>query len=137
MSNAARGGLLAAAAIVAVIAFVVLRPGSDDPDPLASRDAVTATTRAQATTPAEPKPSVPVLRPSKPRTLRFESGETIRFSVVSDAADEIHVHGYDRSKEVSAGRRVTMSFKATIEGIFEIELEQSGRELGTLEVSPS
>jgi hypothetical protein len=38
--------------------------------------------------------------------LEFDSGEEIRFRVSSDAAEEIHVHGYDIAKDVPAGGTV-------------------------------
>ena len=43
--------------------------------------------------------------------------------MTSDVADEIHVHGYDLKKDVPAGGSVRFSFPASIEGVFEIELE--------------
>ena len=63
-------------------------------------------------------------------------GETVRFAARSPSDDEIHVHGYDRSKDAPAGRTVRMSFKATITGIFEIEFEHAGRPIGELKVEP-
>ena len=35
-----------------------------------------------------------------------------------------------------AGKTITMSFEATITGIFEIELEDAGKEIGKLTVEP-
>ncbi len=37
--------------------------------------------------------------------LSFAKGEAIRFRVESDVAEEIHMHGYDVSKDVERGRR--------------------------------
>jgi hypothetical protein len=68
--------------------------------------------------------------------LEFESGEEIRFRVSSDAAEEIHVHGYDIAKEVPAGGTVEFSFPAEIEGIFEVELEALGTQIAELRVNP-
>ena len=48
----------------------------------------------------------------------------------------MHVHGYDLMKDVPAGKTITMSFKATITGIFEIEFEDAGEEIGKLTVEP-
>jgi hypothetical protein len=36
--------------------------------------------------------------------LRFEKGETVRFAIVSDVDEEVHVHGYDVVKAVPAGK---------------------------------
>ena len=71
------------------------------------------------------------------RTLTFVKGERVAFEVVSDVADEIHVHGYDLRKDVAPGATARYAFKATIEGRFEIELENAGTLIATLEVAPS
>jgi hypothetical protein len=71
------------------------------------------------------------------KTISFKKGEQVRLKVQSDVADEIHVHGYDLKKDVEAGGSAQFSFKATIEGRFEIELETAGTQIANLEVSPS
>ena len=71
------------------------------------------------------------------KTLSFQKGDQIRLRVVSDTADEIHVHGYDLMKDVEQGGTVRFSFPATIEGRFEIELEDAGVQIANLEVRPS
>lgn len=68
--------------------------------------------------------------------LEYSAGEEIRFRVESDVADEVHVHGYDISKDVPAGGDVSFSFPAEIEGIFEVELEQRAVQIAELQVNP-
>jgi len=68
--------------------------------------------------------------------LTYDEGDQIRFKVESDTSDEIHVHGYDIAKEVEAGRSVTFSFPAEIEGVFEVELEGRGEQIAELTVNP-
>jgi hypothetical protein len=68
--------------------------------------------------------------------LEYSAGDQIRFEVRSDVADEIHVHGYDLMKDVSAGGAVTFSFPAEIEGIFEVELEGRKEQIAELRVNP-
>ncbi len=63
-------------------------------------------------------------------------GEAVRLVVTSDVADEVHVHGYDEKAAVPANGTVELSFTADIPGVFEVELEQRGRRLLTLEVRP-
>ena len=46
------------------------------------------------------------------------------------------MHGYDVLKAAPAGRTVRLSFAASIEGIFEIELERSGTVIGKLKFEP-
>ncbi len=71
------------------------------------------------------------------KTVSFKKGDQIRLKVVSDVADEIHVHGSDLMKDVEKGGSVEFSFKATIEGRFEVELENAGTQIANLEVTPS
>lgn len=68
--------------------------------------------------------------------LEFSAGEQIRFRVSSDAAEEIHVHGYDIAEDVPAGGSVEFDFPAEIEGIFEVELEELGTQIAELRVNP-
>jgi len=68
--------------------------------------------------------------------LEYDAGEQIRFEVNSDVADEVHVHGYDLSEDVTAGGTVSFDFPAEIEGIFEIELETRGTQIAELRVNP-
>lgn len=68
--------------------------------------------------------------------LEFDAGEEIRFVVSSDAAEEIHVHGYDIAQDVPAGGSVEFAFPAEIEGIFEVELEALGTQIAELRVNP-
>jgi hypothetical protein len=62
--------------------------------------------------------------------------------VSSDAHDDIHLHGYDIEKPVEAGKPARFKFKASIEGIFEMEshvAEDAGKDplVGKLTVEPS
>jgi Cu-Zn family superoxide dismutase len=68
--------------------------------------------------------------------LEYSAGDQIRFTVESDVAEEIHVHGYDLSKEVPPEGRVGFSFPAEIEGIFEVEMEARGAQIAELRVNP-
>ena len=71
------------------------------------------------------------------KTVSFKKGDQVVLKVQSDVADEIHVHGYDLMKDVEKGGSVTFNFKATIEGRFEVELENAGTQIANLEVTPS
>ena len=68
--------------------------------------------------------------------IEFEQAETVRFRMRSATADRVHVHGYGLLKDVPAGQTVTMSFKATITGIFEIELENAQKGIASRKVEP-
>ena len=51
------------------------------------------------------------------------------------AAEEVHLHGYDILRAVSDGQPAHFAFAAEIPGVFEVEFEGSGRLLVLLEVS--
>jgi len=61
-------------------------------------------------------------------------GSPVTIQVTSDVADEVHVHGYDVMQEVAPDAPATVTFDATIPGVFEVELEELGRQLLTLQV---
>lgn len=68
--------------------------------------------------------------------LEYSAGDEVAFSVESDVADEVHVHGYDLMKDVPAGGTVSFSFPAEIEGIFEVELEGRTEQIAEIRVNP-
>jgi hypothetical protein len=68
------------------------------------------------------------------RRERVQSGDTIVLRVVADVADEVHLHGYDRSADVAPGKPAQIRFTADIPGVFEVELEQRKLKLLDLEV---
>jgi len=171
MSNVQRYLLVALAAVVLVVGFVVLSDSGDD-DSGSATNAATATQPPPAqtgadggatapaeepaeetpapepeeTTPApepeEAEPRVPTIRVrgGEPvggvKTLRFGEGDEIDFRVRSDQADEVHVHGYDVTKQVEAGGTARLRFEASIVGRFEVELHGSHTQIARLEVQP-
>jgi hypothetical protein len=68
--------------------------------------------------------------------LTYNKGEQVRFKVDSDVSDEVHMHGYDIMKDVKAGGSVSFDFPATIEGVFEAELEGRKEQILELTVNP-
>ena len=56
-----------------------------------------------------------------------KQGDTVSFRVRSPVAEEVHVHTYDIMKDLEPNKTATVSFKATITGIFEIEFEHARR----------
>jgi FtsP/CotA-like multicopper oxidase with cupredoxin domain len=143
MSRGQRLTFLGIAAVIAVIAVILLAGGGDETEKASnSAPAATAATggaaaeEETATPTPTPKPKPPLLQAGKEKALTFEEGETVRFRVVSDEAEEVHVHGYDIKKDLEPGKTETVSFKADITGIFEIELEHSGTLLAQLKVVP-
>lgn len=62
-------------------------------------------------------------------------GSTVALVVTSTVADEVHLHGYDKKVDVPANGTATLTFTATIPGVFEVELEKLSKTLVMLEVS--
>ena len=67
--------------------------------------------------------------------LTVDRGASVTVQVTSDGGeDEVHVHGYDLSKDDAPGAPANITFDADIAGRFEIELENAGTPIGELEV---
>jgi hypothetical protein len=143
--------LVALAAIAAVVVLFVALSGGDDDGGSEQPTTTPAQTTGEGngatgtrTTAPKPKPRPAVKRivvvDGRPRggvqRLSFNTGERVQFSVKSDVADEVHVHGYDITENVPAGGSVRLSFPARIEGVFEVELEGRHEQIAELRVSP-
>lgn len=70
----------------------------------------------------------------KTHRVKVSKGAQVRLLVTSDVDDEVHVHGYDIEKEVSAGQTATVEFTADQTGVFEVETHESNLLLLQLEV---
>jgi FtsP/CotA-like multicopper oxidase with cupredoxin domain len=151
MSRSQRLTFLGIAAAIAVVAVVVilLASGGDDEGSGSTASATqtatpTPTQEQREASPEEtetptptPKPKPPLLQGGKVTRLEYKEGDTVKFRVVSDVPEEVHIHGYDIAKDLEPGKEITVTFKATIEGIFEIEYEHAGEQIGELRVEPN
>jgi FtsP/CotA-like multicopper oxidase with cupredoxin domain len=163
MSRTQRIGLIVAALVVAVVAFVVANPGGDDD---AGEQAAQTTTQAETggdeTAPGEttetdtetetepvesPEPEVTRIQirggevVGGPPEITVQNGDVVRIVVSSDAPDDIHLHGYDIEKQAAPGQPARFRVNADIEGSFEIEshvAEDAGRDplVARLNVEP-
>jgi hypothetical protein len=71
------------------------------------------------------------------RQLSYNKGEKILFKVKVPFAEEVHLHGYDVMKDVRAGGgSVTYDLPASIEGVFEAELEGHKEQIIEMTVNP-
>jgi hypothetical protein len=137
--------LLACACLLTVT--VIAGCGSDDGTTAETTDTTTTeTTTTDTTTTTETTP------PAGPTEIRIvvvngapkggivretvDKGDRVVLVVKSDVADEIHLHGYDVSRDVEAGGTVRLPFKATIPGRFEVELEARGVQIADITVEP-
>ena len=157
MERGQRIALLLAAVIVAVVAFIALRPTEETDEPAVPSAADGETTPPAATdaatAPPEEPASTPEARPAPPRaeiirisggkvtggqrSIEVEKGEDVHFVVTSDdARDEVHLHGYDIRRDVAPGSPARFKFRAKVEGVFEVELEGSHTQIAMLRVEP-
>jgi len=165
LSGVQRAGVVLGGLAVLLIVFVVLRGNDNNGSSSSSSSSAPQTTAASSgsdpttsgstsgststgstgstSTATTPEPAVQTIRVvnGQPaggiKTISYTKGDQVRLKVQSDTADEIHVHGYDLKKDVTAGGSVEFDFKATIEGRFEVELENAGTQIAMLEVDPS
>lgn len=70
-----------------------------------------------------------------PAAIDVKLGSTITIEVTADVADEIHVHGYDKSLALEVGKPGQLRLTADVPGQFEVELESAHLLLFTLRVS--
>ena len=167
LSGIQRAGVVLGGLAVLLIVFVVLRGNDDnggsssssapqttatstgadstasDPASASTSTATPTSSTGSTSTATTPEPAVQTVRVvnGQPaggiKTISYTKGDQIRLKVQSDTADEIHVHGYDLKKDVAKGGSVEFEFPASIEGRFEVELENAGTQIAMLEVDPS
>ena len=143
-----RAAIIAACVVAAVGGFFIARGSSGD-DSSSSSDAADTTTTTvrsgttETTTTAKPAVIRMTLRAKggQPvggtRTISIKAGQPLRITVISDTADEAHLHGYDIERELQPGRPAVFALRQTnLQGVFELELHHSGAVLGKLEVKP-
>lgn len=141
----------AAVAVLTAVAALTLAACGDNGSPQATGTTTTTTpaattstttgsaTTAKPTTTADPTPVIEVRVAGGKvqggvRRERLQRGDTVVLRVVADVADEVHLHGYDRTAQVAPGKPAQIRFTADITGVFEVELEQRKQPLLMLEV---
>ena len=137
--------MLACACVLAATALAGC--GSDDSSSASSTDSTTeetttTTADTETTTTEAAKPTVVsiVVVNAAPKggivRQTLSEGDRVVLVVKSDVADEIHLHGYDKSTDVTAGGTARLPFTATIPGRFEVELESRAVQIADLTVNP-
>jgi FtsP/CotA-like multicopper oxidase with cupredoxin domain len=133
----ARAGL-ALAALLALVAACGDDPApATTPTPTSPPPAVANTAPVSTlASPAPPTSAAPKIKElsytivkhrATPPTGRVEvaKGETVRITVTSDEADELHVHGYDKELPLKAGEPGSLTLTADRTGLFEVETHKS------------
>jgi len=126
-------------------AGLVLASCGGDEDGSAGTSTTETTTTTQVTTTTETTP------PPGPSTIsivvvdgapkggivreKVKKGDRVVLVVTSDVADEVHLHGYDVTRDVVPGKPARLPFKATIPGRFEVELEDRGVQIADITVT--
>lgn len=145
MGSRARLGLLAVTVLAAVVLFLALRPAGEEPTPSAATPSETTTsvvteTETLPTTTAETPSAVRIRIQARGdgsgsiRRIAIERGQRVTLVVSADVADEVHVHGYDLMADVAPGSPARISFKASVPGRFEVELENRAIPIAELRV---
>jgi FtsP/CotA-like multicopper oxidase with cupredoxin domain len=157
MTRNTRLALVAAVVAIAVVAFVIAKPGGDDEQ--AADNAAQPTQTAETTpgdgeteteqpTASQPEPAVTriAIKGGKlvggVKTIAVQKGDPVRIVVTADAPDELHLHGFDIEKTAEPGKPARFNFKANLEGEFVLEshtLEHAGVDpaLARVRVEPS
>lgn len=145
--------LIAAGAVVAAaVLFVVLRPDEDGDSassgPETTMTATTTETRTAPTTTVAPPPPQPppparvriVVHEGQPvggtRRVTVSEGRRVVLIVTSDVSDHVHLHGYNIMRDVAPGQPARISFRATIVGTVEAELEDRRVPLARIVTQP-
>ncbi|HET8672099.1 MAG TPA: hypothetical protein VFL87_00565 [Thermoleophilaceae bacterium] len=119
-----RAAMLAVLVAVLVVAFVIAKNGGSGNDNKTTASGAPVVIHVVN---GQPQGGI--------QKITVNKGQRVRFKVVSDVADEIHVHGYNFHKDVEKGGSVSFSFRATIDGIFDIELESRSEQIASLQVN--
>ena len=134
--------------VVAIVALIVLSGSEDGADEVtdggnaienvAPGEENDKGQKPRVTNP--PLPTIVIGEDGKPvggvAELTYEKDDPIRFKVESAVADHVHVHGYNLIKDLEPGGTVSFNFPASIEGIFEAELEDRGEQILELRIEP-
>jgi hypothetical protein len=125
-----RIGLAAGALALAAVLFVVLHGGGGSD----SGSVATGTTKISY------RGGVPV---GGVRDIEVHQGDRIRVDVMPDVPAEVHVHGYELTKDTKPGQTAHFEFPGTDEGVFEVEVhhlvrveEEDGVQVAELKVTP-
>jgi hypothetical protein len=139
--------LVAAAAVIAAAGlFLALRP-DDDGSPATTTTAATTSPTTTLPPPPPPPPSPPPparvridVRDGQAvggvRRVTVSKGRRVVLIVTSDVVDHVHLHGYDVMRDVAPGQPARISFRATIVGTVEAELEDRRLRVATITTQP-
>jgi hypothetical protein len=122
MSRGQRIALVVAALVVAVAAFVIAKPGSNDSKP------------------PGPKTFRIALRGHNPvggrKTIKITKGDRALLVVTSDGSDTVHLHGWNIERKITPAKPGRYAFRAKNEGAYELESHTTEQKIATIQVQP-
>jgi hypothetical protein len=129
--------------------FLLASCGSDDGESAATTTEATTTSETTTTTTTTETTPPPPPGPTEIRIVvvdgapkggivreKVEKNDRVVLIVRSDVSDHVHLHGYDVMRDVAPGKPARLPFKATIPGVFEVELEDRGLQIADITVQP-
>jgi hypothetical protein len=122
MSRGQRIGLLVAAVAIAVVAFVIAKPGSSDNKSGGSKTFRIQLKHHQVA--------------SGPRVMTVKNGDRAVIVVSSDKPETVHLHGFEIEHEITPSKPGRYAFKAKNEGAYELESHTTEKKLATVQVQP-
>jgi hypothetical protein len=137
--------VLGGSVIVIAVLFVALRPedvATPTPSPTPTPTATGTPSASPSPTPSPTRDAAVIEvtvrgeRVEGPDRPTIRQGEQVVLVVHADVTDHVHLHGYDLMADVAPGRPARIRLRASVPGVFEVELEDAGRPLLELEIAP-
>jgi hypothetical protein len=137
--------------VVAVGLFLVLKDDTADDDTIVPPPQESATgegpgegknagDKPERDKPAKPEVPVIEIRDGQPvggvQDLEFKKGDEVRIEIRANTDEEVHLHGYDITLPVPAGKPSTLSFKADLDGGYELESHVTAAPLAQISILP-
>jgi hypothetical protein len=128
-------GVAVAGLVIAIVLFIVL--SGNDNSSTSGDNGSTAASQTGGQAGSEP---VITIKGGQPvggvQDLTFNKGDDIRFEVKSDAAYEIHFHGYDVAQDVPAGGVTKFDVPGDADGEYDVEIEDTATQIAQITVEP-
>ena len=144
LSDVRRRRIAAGSLVALALALTSVACGGPDPVSAAAQPTSSPSAATSTVPPQSPSPSAAPLTArfviaggkvtSGPSTVKVSKGNHVIIEVVSDRAGELHLHGYDKEKQLSPGTAVRLEFDATIAGVYALELHELDLTLCQLQV---
>src|SRR5687767_5023906 len=135
VSGGLRVLLLIAGAAAAIVLFAVFRGDGDDDDESSATQPTTTAATTNQQPPPQPKAILVPINVDVLTRRTIPRGRQVVLVISGLAlAEEDHLHGYDVKRRSGPTGIVRLPFRATIPGRFEVELEESHRQIADLTV---